>query len=207
MLFAVAIAAMTLRLSAECIVIERPPLVVTGPICGTAFDQSGGVFDGIQVQLEARGGRVVAKAVTDSGGRFQFGEVSPGDYRIHSDFTRESARWVRLVKAGGKTCRQRIQVLLQIGECLSDASSGAGLRLKVDAQSLVEVVVNGNAYDGEFTVSDEPFSEQFVFIDLEAGAYHIEVRADGYVNRTINFSLREFEVRTYRVALRRLPRK
>jgi len=199
MLCAVAMAAMTLRLSAECVVLERPPLVMTGPICGTAFDQSGGVWDGLEVQLYARGGRVVAKAVTDSRGQFQFGGVPPGDYKINSDVTRESVRWVRLVKAGGKVCRQRIQVLLQIGECLSDADSGAGLRLQIDADPPFDVIVDGDEYDGDF-------DGRFYFFALEPGTHRVEVRADSYASRTITFSIREFDVRTYRIALRPLPR-
>jgi hypothetical protein len=207
LLSAVAVGAMSVRLSAECFFFERPPLVVTGRICGTLINQSGGVWDGAEAILYGRDEQVVAKTVADSRGRFQFGRVPAGDYHVNVEGTRFSGRWVRLVRPDATACSQRIQVLANVGECLSDVSSGSGLRLRVDVESHVEVVVNGDAYDGEFTVTDENFKGQFNFIQLEPGRYHIEVRAHGYASRTINFSIGEFDVRTYRIALRRLPRK
>jgi len=51
------------------------------PFTGTAYDVTGGVLPGVVMTMEdAAGSR--ATATTDSAGRFEFGVVAPGSYRL-----------------------------------------------------------------------------------------------------------------------------
>jgi len=193
---AAVLAAGTVHLSAECVVLTRPPLVVSGAACGTLIDQSGEAVDGADVLLTTLDGDVVAAAVADGEGRFQFAPVLAGDYRIEVYGFVPQVRTIRVSKSRGTVCTQRVEVRLSIFECPSEMVSGAGLRLRVDADAPVQLVLNGDEYDGDYTGA-------FDFLELDPGDYHAELRADGYVTRTFKFSIREFQIRTYRFTLRR----
>ena len=193
-----ALAAATARLSADCIVLTRPPLVVSGALCGTLVDSSGGTLGDGEAILKTLDRRVVATAIADEDGRFQFGRVLAGDYYIELEGFRQQARTVRLLKPGGVTCTRRFDVRLEIGECESDIDSGSGIRLRADAETPVQLYVDGDEWDGDYT-------NQFDFIDAGPGDYRAELRASGYVTKRFKFSIKEFEVRSYHFVLRRTP--
>ena len=195
---AVAVAGATVQLSAECATPERPPIVVSGALCGTVVHRLGDPLEGGELLLNTLDGRVVATAIADTDGNFEFSRVLAGDYRIDAVGFLRQVRTVRLLKASGNTCTQRIQIRLGNVECLSDSDSGSGIRLRVDAETPVQLVVDGDEWDGEYT-------NQFDFIDADPGEYRAELRASGYVTKRFTFSVRHFQVRTYHFVLRRAP--
>jgi hypothetical protein len=172
-----ALAAGTVRVSADCATIERPPLVVSGALCGTVSDRYGGRLSrSREVILRTLDGRVVATTVADSDGRFQFGPVLAGDYHVGAPGFIRQVRTVRLLKPSGIACTHRLEVQLEIGECLSNMSSGSGIRLRVAAETPVQLFVKGEEWDGEYT-------NQFDFIDADPGDYQAELREYHFVLR------------------------
>lgn len=137
------------RLSAECMVLTRPPLVVSGALCGTFIDGSGATVNSGEALLETPDGDVVATAISDDDGNFQFGHVPPGDYRINLEGFQAQTRTVRLLKASGSVCSKRVQVRLSIYECPSEMFGTGGLRLRVDADTPVKLLIDGDEEEGD----------------------------------------------------------
>jgi hypothetical protein len=172
--------------------------VVSGALCGTVVYPSGSPLDGEEVVLDTLDGSAVATAITDADGNFEFGPVLAGDYHINVPWFPRQVRTVRLLKPSGSTCTQRLQVRLAHNECLSDVDSGSGIRLRVDAETPVQLLVDGDEWDGDYT-------NEFDFIDADPGDYRAELRANGYVTKRFRFSVKHFEVRSYHFVLRRAP--
>ena len=193
------LAAASVSLSAECIDRTGPPLVVSGALCGTLHDATGAPPDGVEAELRTAAGDVAATAISDADGVFQFGQVPAGDYRITVEGFYSPSRILRLMKPSGSACTARLRVELKFDECISQIVSVAGLRLKVDAQEAVRLVLNGN---DEYDVHA---GADYEFFQLQPGEYQAELRADGYATRRFKFSIREFEVRTFQFAMRRRP--
>ncbi len=62
----------------------EPNLVVRGEavLTGRLFDQTGAPFDGLALQLRNSGERPIRRVKTDKTGRFDFGKVKAGHYRL-----------------------------------------------------------------------------------------------------------------------------
>ena len=202
LLFAATVSLWQACVAAECEYPPRPPIPISGALCGIVSDLSGTTpLPGLELELDSMTG-VVATTRADQKAQFTFGRVPSGEYRLGALGFSTTGHTVFVGDAQATVCKRRLMVHLGVGgECGTRLSTGGGLRLRVATATLapVLVLVDRNEQSGDF-------SGRFDFIELLPGIHHVEIQAAAHEPLAFDVTTREFEITTRTANLRRSKR-
>ena len=190
----------------SCEYLPRPPVPISGALCGIVADITGEPWPGVELQLlrdqlivgVGFNYAVVATTHSDDNARFSFGQVPDGEYRIGAVGLLSTGHTVFIRNSQPPLCRRRVTIEFGTHACDSNIRTGGGLRLRVKSSTPASVKVDRNYW----TPGD--FNEAVQLIELVPGTHHVEIDAEDHEPLSFDVTTREFEVVTRTVTLKRV---
>jgi hypothetical protein len=193
------IALLPIRPAAQCAPKTRPPVPISGALCGQAFDSAGAQIQNGELHLVDQNGSIVATAKTNWKADYRFRRVPRGTYSVISPGFSPSFDTVAITDANASACKRRLNLEFGVGECSTRFHSGAGVRLGLRNR----IHTTGNLFIDGRPFGDFDF-DAVQFVELDPGPHHIEIVVPGFQRMTIDVQVREFEALTHRLTPKRV---